>query len=185
MGDRISKNTLTNDDLTLLHNLSGKPKDEILFWYDHFITECPSGKLDKEKFVKYYKSFRKSEIVDEMAQHCFSAFDFDKNGYVDFGEFLIAYVATTNGDPREKLKFAFDVYDQDNNKVLDEREIRIVLRSMFKLLNMNESSVNMDKCLENIMSTLDENKDSKISKGEFIDGVLADPLLYHLLSPFT
>ena len=120
-----------------------------------------------------------------MAQHCFSAFDFDKNGYVDFGEFLIAYVATTNGDPREKLKFAFDVYDQDNNKVLDEHEIRIVLRSMFKLLNMNERSVNLDKCIENIMSTLDENKDSKISKGEFIDGVLADPLLYHLLSPFT
>lgn len=56
---------------------------------------------------------------------------------------------------------------------------------MFKLLNMNESSVNLDKCLENVINSLDENKDSKISKGEFIDGVLSDPLLYTLLSPFS
>jgi Ca2+-binding EF-hand superfamily protein len=185
MGLNISKKSLTDDDLEMLQKLSKMPKEEIVFWYDHFKLNCPSGKLNKEQFVEYYKLFRKNENVEEIAKHCFSAFDLDKNGFVDFGEFLIAYVATTGTDLREKLKYAFAVYDQDNNKVLEENEIRLVLKAMFKLLNVDESTVNFEKCLENIMNSLDENKDSKISKGEFIDGIINDPYLYALLSPFS
>lgn len=61
----------------------------------------------------------------------------------------------------------------------------MVLKSMFKLLNVNEGSTNFERCVENVMSSLDQNKDSKISKGEFIDGVLNDPYLFALLSPFS
>ena len=96
MGSDVSKHTLTESDLEVLHKVSKKPKGEIRFWYEHFMSECPSGKLDKEKFVKYYTSFLKDEKVTEIAEHAFNAFDQDKNGYVDFGEFLVAYVATTS-----------------------------------------------------------------------------------------
>lgn len=181
----MSKNTLTEKDLEILHSISKKPKEEIMFWYEHFINECPSGKLDKDKFVEYYKLFRKNEDVEEVAKHCFWAFDTDKNGYVDFGEFLVAYVATNTGDPREKLKYVFDMYDQDHNRVIDECEMRTVLRAMFKLLKVNEENVNFEQCLKNVMSSLDENKDSKISRGEFIEGILSDSYLYALLSPFS
>lgn len=75
--------------------------------------------------------------------------------------------------------------DLDNNKVLDEFEIRSGLKQMFMLLGVNESSVNTDRCLENVMHTLDANKDSKISRNEFIDGVLEDNFLYSLFSPFS
>ena len=138
-----------------------------------------------EHFVDYYKNFRTEENVDEIARHCFRAFDLDHNGFVDFGEFLISYVATTQGDPREKLKYAFNVYDQDNDKVLDEGEILLVLKAMFLLLNIHSSSVDMDNCLQNVMNSLDVNKDRKISVGEFIDGILADSVLQALMSPFT
>ena len=185
MGNKISKNNLTEEDLEMLHKLSGKPKEEITFWFEHFIKECPTGKLDREKFVEYYKLFRKNENVEEIALRCFYAFDADKNDYVDFGEFLIAYAATSGADQREKLRYAFDVYDVDNNKVIDELEIRQVLRSMFKLLGVDEKTTNFEKCVENIMSSLDENRDTKISKGEFIEGILADSLLLTLLSPFS
>ena len=90
MGSQISKNTLNETDLELLVELSKKPKEEIIFWYEHFIKECPSGKMNKSQFVEYYKLFRKNENVEEVAKHCFLAFDFDKNGYVDFGEFFFS-----------------------------------------------------------------------------------------------
>jgi Ca2+-binding EF-hand superfamily protein len=144
MGSTVSKNTLDEKDLEILQSLSKKPKEEIMFWYEHFMQECPSGKLDQEKFVEYYKQFRKNENVEDMARHAFRAFDSDKNGYVDFGEFLIAYVATNTGDPREKLKYVFDIYDQDKNRVIDEHEMRTVLKSMFKLLNVNEENGNFE-----------------------------------------
>ena len=185
MGTKISKNYLTEEDLDMLNKLSQKPKDEITFWFDHFIKECPTGKLDQKKFVEYYKLFRKKENVEDIALRCFSAFDADKNGFVDFGEFLIAYAATSGADNREKLKYVFDVYDVDNNKVIDEQEIRHVLKSMFTLLGVDEKTTDFERCIQNIMNSLDENRDTKISKGEFIDGILADSLLYTLLSPFS
>lgn len=184
MGQKINKVSVTEEDLEVLSKLSGKPKEEISLWSEHFFRETPSGKLDREQFVKYYKQFRKDENCEAVAKHCFNAFDLDRNDYVDFGEFLISYVATTNGDIKEKLNYAFNVYDQDNNKVLDESEIRIVLKAMFILLNINTENVDLDTCLENIMKSLDGNHDTKISKAEFIDGILTDSVLQTLLSPF-
>jgi Ca2+-binding EF-hand superfamily protein len=99
--------------------------------------------------------------------------------------FLIAYVATNGTEVREKLEYVFQIYDRDNNKVIDQSEIKLVLKSMFKLLNVNQNNVDFERCLKNIMSSLDVNKDSKISKAEFIDGILNDSILYALLSPFS
>ena len=153
--------------------------------FSNSVLECPTGKLDKEKFVEYYKLFRKNENVDEIAKHCFKAFDFDRNGYIDFREFLIAYVQTTDGaDLREKLDYVFQIYDVDDNKVIDESEIRLVLKAMFRLLNIDENNVNFDKCVANILEILDQNKDSKISKGEFIEGIISDSFCMTMLSPF-
>ena len=75
MGEGVSKSTLNENDLEVLHRVSKKPKEEIEFWFEHFLSECPSGKLDRDQFVKYYSSFRKNEKVDQIAQHAFNAFD--------------------------------------------------------------------------------------------------------------
>ena len=75
MGEGVSKNSLTEHDLEVLHKVSKKPKEEIQFWFEHFLNECPSGKLDKEQFVKYYSSFRKNERVEDISKHAFNAFD--------------------------------------------------------------------------------------------------------------
>lgn len=37
MGSSISKKTLDERDLDIMHKLSKKPKEEILFWYEHFL----------------------------------------------------------------------------------------------------------------------------------------------------
>lgn len=111
MGTNFSKKDLTEEDLEMLQKQSQKPKEEILFWYEHFIKECPSGKMDQPKFVEYYTLFNKEQKnIDLIAERCFEAFDTDKNGFVDFREFLLAYAATSgSSDQREKLKYVFDI----------------------------------------------------------------------------
>lgn len=110
MGNKNVKTVLTEDDLEMIHKQSQKPKEEIVFWYDHFIKECPSGKMDRSKFVEYYTLFKKDQKnIELIADRCFEAFDSDKNGFVDFREFLIAYAATSGGDQRQKLQYVFDI----------------------------------------------------------------------------
>lgn len=91
---------------------------------------------------------------------------------------------TSGADIREKLNYVFQVYDLDDNKVIDEEEMRLVLKAMFRLLNIDEDNVNFDKCVANILDILDENKDNKISKGEFIEGIIRDSFCMTMLSPF-
>ncbi len=86
---------------------------------------------------------------------------------------------------RKKLNYVFELYDLDNNKILDENEIRQVIKIMFKLLGVKKENVNFEKCMENVMNSLDNNHDTKITKKEFIDGILSDDFLYSLLCPFT
>jgi hypothetical protein len=50
---------------------------------------------------------------------------------------------------------------------------------------MKNSNVDMNQCLQNVMNSLDVNKDKKISIGEFIDGILEDSVLQALMSPFS
>jgi len=88
-------------------------------------------------------------------------------------------------DHRKKLNYVFELYDLDNNKILDESEIRQVIKIMFKLLCVKEENVNFERCMENVMNSLDNNHDTKITKREFIDGILKDDFLYSLLCPFS
>jgi Ca2+-binding EF-hand superfamily protein len=103
---------------------------------------------------------------------------------VDFGEFIVAYVNTTNGvELKDKLNYVFKVYDRDNNKVLDRTEIATVLKGMLRLMNVQNADFNA--IMENIMESLDINHDTKISKEEFINGLINDSYLYAMLSPFS
>ena len=84
-------------------------------------------------------------------------------------------------DQRKRLNYVFELYDLDNNKVLDEHEIRQVIKIMFKLLGVDQHNIDFDRCIENIMNSLDVNHDTKVTKKEFIDGILNDSFLYSLL----
>jgi Ca2+-binding EF-hand superfamily protein len=183
MGSKPSRVSLTEQDLETLHNVSQKPRNEILTWFETVKAECPSGKLDKRQFIKHYKCFVSTAhvtLVEEIVEQCFNVFDVDKNGWVDLGEFLMVYVIVNGSDPEEKLKYAFNMYDQDNNGFIDENELRVGLRAMLRFHGLNEGEASIGK----IMRYLDENKDGRINKAEFIEGLLSDPYLIKFISPY-
>lgn len=131
MGEVLGKIELTEEDLNMLQAKSNMQKEEITLWHEHFIRECPTGKMDKKKFTEYYGKFVKKKDIEEITDRVFSAFDTDKNGTIEFTEFLVAYVITNNHndgchDQKTRLNYVFDLYDLDNNKVLDEYELKEV-----------------------------------------------------------
>ena len=54
-----------------------------------------------------YKLFFPSGNAEQFCDHVFRTFDTDKNGFIDFKEFLLAIDVTSAGTPEEKLKWAF------------------------------------------------------------------------------
>ena len=72
----------------------------------HFVYRS-SGVLKPKEFVKMYEKFFPATDANSFAKNVFRNFDADKNGNIDFTEFMIAIDVTSSGEPREKLMWAF------------------------------------------------------------------------------
>ena len=99
-------------------------------WYNGFISDCPSGKLSQQSFIKIYSKFFPSGNATLFCEHIFRSFDSDNNGSIDFKEFLLAINITSNGSPQQKLDWAFRLVGENAN---------IVRLSGWANLNLNYS----------------------------------------------
>ncbi|CAF3761253.1 unnamed protein product [Rotaria sp. Silwood1] len=164
-------------------------RDDIIAWEERFVQQCDPGSktMNKEQFCKFYQELRPTENVKRLSENVFRAFDLNGDHGISFSEFLIAYVATTEAPLEHKLRYAFNVYDLDHNSMIDRAEVLFILRAMFQLLGMNDNELNKysyEQCADTIMKTLDINEDQRISKEEFIQGLLQDSFLQSLMNPF-
>ena len=65
------------------------------------------GVLKQKEFIQMYEKFFPANDANSFAQNVFRNFDADRNGLIDFTEFMIAIDVTSSGEPREKLMWAF------------------------------------------------------------------------------
>ncbi|CAF0713663.1 unnamed protein product [Brachionus calyciflorus] len=182
-----STHKLTDRDLDFLSGQTGQSKSDIKAIFDEFMRNNPDGKLDKQEFVRLYSKLRpeQPESLDEISHFVFRAFDTDHNGTIDFSEFMISYSLTTRGDLKQKLNYAFSIYDADKNGYLDREELREVIFGMLDLLGADKKNNNVSLLAEQCIKELDVSNDGRVSKDEFIEGLARNYSLRALLSPFN
>ena len=100
--------------------------------------------------------------------------------------------------------YAFDLYDHDKSGFIEATEMKTIVISMMNMLGtfyifyfekilinkiftfsgqqQTEDSIN--EIADQSIKTLDKDGDGKISKNEFIDGLLQNNRLRKILSPF-
>ena len=82
--------------------------------------------------------------------------DIDKNGYIDFTEFLTAAISKEKTFTWTNLKMAFNYFDEDKNGKISVMELK-------KALGFSCSI----EIFKDLIKEFDENKDGEISFDEF------------------
>ncbi|CAG0912728.1 unnamed protein product [Notodromas monacha] len=188
MGCFGSKAKLSKEDIEFLQRKTRYDEETIKKWYKGFQQDCPNGKLTPAKFVDMYKMLFPSGDGEEFCDHAFRTFDTDKNGYIDFKEFLLAIDVTSAGTPQEKLKWAFRMYDVDGNGVIELNEMKKIVQAIYDMLGANSANRPADSAearAKIIFERMDENHDGQLTEEEFLHGCMEDEELSKILSPLT
>ncbi|KAH8874171.1 Neurocalcin like [Schistosoma japonicum] len=186
MGQKQPK--LKQDAVEELLNQTSFTEAEIQDWYKGFLKECPTGHLSIDDFKRVYTKFFPYGESSRFAEYVFRTFDRNRDGLIDFRDFLSSLNVTNRGDLSQKLRWAFTMYDLDNDGYISRQDLVEVLTHIIPC-TWDNLSILIRICLlteqkrtEKIFQLMDSDRDNRLSLDEFIDGVKCDKLLMRLLT---
>ncbi|XP_010165810.1 guanylyl cyclase-activating protein 1-like, partial [Antrostomus carolinensis] len=101
---------------------------EIHHWYKKFMTECPSGQLTEHEFKQFFGLRGLDPEANEYIEQMFRTFDMNKDGYIDFMEYVAALSLVLRGKMEQKLRWYFKLYDVDGNGCIDRHELLNIIK---------------------------------------------------------
>ena len=139
--------------------------------------------FDAEEIQRLGKRFRKLDLdnsgslsIDEfmslpelqqnpLVQRVIEIFDQDGNGELDYKEFIEGVSQfSVKGDKMSKLKFAFRIYDIDNDGFISNGELFQVLKMM---VGNNLKDTQLQQIVDKTIINADKDGDGRISFEEF------------------
>ena len=169
MGQGKSKKDLTDSDVDFLKENTCYDEYTIRKWWLDFETECPDGEMTPKKMSEMCRMIFPDLNMDDLGEHLVRLFDTDKDGVVDFREFLVGLSTATTGSNRDKLKSVFRLYDVDGDKEIDLQEMIQIMKASHVALYCDAE--NIEEKAKEMFRTMDHNKDGKITEKEFIDTI--------------
>ena len=123
--------------------------------------------LDKKKSgIMDYTEFCEILAVEPSLQseEVFKMYDYQKSGLIDAKELLIALANFTGAGKDDKMKFAFQLHDEENTGSITHRELVKILTSN----HMAKTEAEVARKAETIIAQCDKRNDGIITYDEFV-----------------
>ncbi|XP_045150773.1 guanylyl cyclase-activating protein 1 isoform X2 [Echinops telfairi] len=151
-------------------------------WYKKFMTECPSGQLTLYEFRQLFGLTNLSPWSSQYVEQMFETFDFNKDGYIDFMEYVAALSLVLKGKVEQKLRWYFKLYDVDGNGCIDRDELLTIIRAIRAINPCSDSTMTAEEFTDLVFTKIDINGDGELSLEEFMEGVQKDRMLLDTLT---
>merc|ERR1719334_1109757 len=103
--------------------------------YQNFLRKHPDGQISRESFHSMMKECYPGTDTEKLERHIFRMYDTNKDGHIDFREFMIVLYVMSNGTPEENLKQIFRVFDINNDGSISPKELQRIVKDLFHLIN--------------------------------------------------
>ena len=117
------------------------------------------GQISFEELQKGLLEIKSSHFTEEELREKFNSIDVDKNGKIDYTEFIAATIEEANYNKKERLLEAFQNFDKDGNGQISKSE----------LLETLKAGKCQEKEVEKFIKAVDKDGNGKISFEEFME----------------
>ncbi|XP_073327633.1 guanylyl cyclase inhibitory protein [Pagrus major] len=158
---------------------------ELYEWFRKFINECPSGLITLHEFQRHFCNGTVGSESAEYAEQIFRTLDSNRDGVVDFREYVMAISMLIDGSAVEKLQWSFRLYDKDSDGAITREEMLEIMQAVYKMsvaaALTKANSLTAEECTNRIFVRLDKDNNAIISLEEFIEGALDDDWIREML----
>jgi calcium-dependent protein kinase len=143
----------------LVHNLPETESVQKILKLFRYFNESGNCELTKEELKKGLKEFKTEKDFEEKLDKIFEELDGDKNGTIEFEEFLRGCIDKNEILNDKYINYAFKFLDKEDKKSLSPEQI---ISAFF--VEENEES---KKILNNLLDSNDYDKNGRINFDEF------------------
>ena len=99
-------------------------------------------------------------------------------------EFITTLNITSNGTIDQKLSWAFNLYDIDNNGYISKDELSEIVSAIYEMIGSknNGTDKGSEKIVDRIFEEMDSNGDGVLSLSEFLEGGKTQSYLTNMLN---
>ena len=110
------------------------------------------------------------DIVNrEISDRLFDIFDKDRNGTIDYNEFMETIESIISGTESEKIRFAFDLHDLDDSGFIDRGELKLLIEQSFLENSLDYDEFQLDLLVDEFFKRADKDHSGTIDFNEFLD----------------
>jgi len=149
----------------------------------------PGKTMDRSTFFQVFP------MPGMHAESLFDLFDLDKNGVIDYQEFMTGLAIFSKGAPDEKIEAIFKIYDIDKTNYVSKDELKTMLLHIpmhtlhlvdkCKEAQNEERTHKVARLVDEAFFNFDTNKDNKLSKEQFTNWAKNTPSIIDFLDSYS
>ncbi|XP_064626891.1 neuron-specific calcium-binding protein hippocalcin-like [Lineus longissimus] len=174
--------TSSLESIQELRKTTSFDEDELIAFYKEFKDDYPEGKVNMAEFKTLFTKFFPLGDAEKYSEHVYRSFDGNRDGAIDFKEFVIGLSILTRGDLERKMRWAFDLYDLDGNGFISITEAEEIINTVYKMMSSIVKIRKSSTCVAvEMFEKYDTNQDGRLSFDEFVQGNRKDSTFVKLL----
>ena len=173
--EELSDEDVTAEMLQTIVEETGFDAEEVRREFEIFSKNYPELEISKEDFLENHK-----ELV--LGENLFNVFDVNNSNSLNFYEFMQIKRAMELTEIEEKLEWIFKIFDLDGQGYIDVLELQDVIEGVFRMVGKHSDKEEVMECLAEIRYAIDDDRDWKITKQEFVTNGQKSKFIVDLLN---